>query len=106
MASFLSTSAILYLALISHLAGAAIVSTGQTVAIDGIPYYVPATPFVTLPLLTALKPLASAGGLVPVTVVGASATNASSNNLGNIIGGFGTDDVWSDGFLEGECVRS
>ena len=37
-----------------------------------------------------------------MTVVGVSASNSSLSTLESIINGFGVDDVWNEGFLEGE----
>lgn len=76
-------------------------STGQTLVLNGIPYYVPATPFTTIPIIKPLKSAASAGSLVPVTVVGLSASNATLSGLEQAVDGFSVDDVWNEGFLEG-----
>lgn len=88
-----------------RLATASLTSTGQTLLLDDIPYYVPAAPFTTVSSLASLKPLGSAGGLIPVTVLGVSATNPSLTTLAGIIDGFGSDDVWNGGFLEGKCTN-
>lgn len=69
--------------------------------LSDIPYYVPATPFATVPFPTSLESAASAGGLVPVTVVGLSTSNASLSGLQQAIDRFGVDDVWNMGFVEG-----
>ena len=84
---------------------ASLTSTGQTLLLNDIPYYVPATPFTTISPLTSLNTLYSASGLVPVTIVGVSASNSSLSNLESIINGFSVDDVWNEGFLEGECKQ-
>ena len=74
-----------------------LVSTGQTILLDGQPYYVPATPLTTVKV-GRLKSLPSAGGLVPVTVV---------DSLVNLYATFQAyekaDDVWTTGFLEGNA---
>lgn len=73
-----------------------LVSTGQTVTVNGIPYYVPATPLITV-RNRRLRHLYSHGGLVPVTVA------ESFTNLQETVQGYGkVDDVWTSGFLEGE----
>lgn len=41
---------------------------------------------------------------MPVTVVQSSASNASLSTLESIIDGFGVDDVWNQGFLEGKLL--
>lgn len=88
--------------LFQPLTGAAsLISTGQTLLLNDIPYYVPATPFATLPLPSPLQSAAFAGGLAPVTVVGLSAGNAGLSGLEQAISGFGGDDVWNWGFGQG-----
>lgn len=79
-------------------------STGQTLVLNDFSYYVPATPFATVPFPNSLQSAASAGGLAPVTVVVLSASNASLSGLEQAIDGFGVDDVWNEGFLEGMCM--
>ena len=93
----------LLLPLLLNLASAlSLTFTGSTLVLNDIPYYVPATPYTTISFPASLKSAASAGGLVPVTVVsGVSASNSSLSTLEDIIGGFESDDVWSEGFLEG-----
>ena len=76
-------------------------STGQTLVLNDIPYYVPPTPFTTIPSLKSLHSLASAGGLAPVTVIQLAASNASLGGLEQAIDGFKVDDVWNEGFVEG-----
>ena len=84
---------------------AALTSTGQTLLLNGIDYYVPATPYIKVSSLPILNSVASAAGLVPVTVVEVSAANSSQSSIEGIINGFGFDDVWNEGFLEGRSTR-
>ena len=87
-----------------HLAWAvSLTSTGQTLVLNEVPYYVPAIPFAALQFPTSLQSAASAGGLVPVTVVKLPVSNAtlSGRELEQAINGFGVDDVWNEGFMEG-----
>lgn len=74
-----------------------LVSTGQTVVLDGQPYYVPASPLTTVKA-RRFRSLPSAGGLVPVTVV---------DSMVNLQATFQAyekaDDIWSIGFLEGNA---
>lgn len=88
------------------LVAASLTSTGQTLLLNDIPYYVPANPFTTVPPLTSLHTLHFAGGLVPVTVVGVSASNSSLSTVESIINEFGKDDVWNEGFLKVSASRS
>ncbi len=84
-----------------HPIAASLMFTGQTLLLNDIPYYVPATPLITVPSLSSLTNFGSADGLVPVTVVALPASNSSLNVVGEIVSGFGADDVWNEGFLEG-----
>ena len=97
--------AIVSILLASHLTTAVLTFTGQTLLLDGIPYYVPPTPYTQVSLPTTLKSATSANGLVPVTVVGVSTTNSSLGAIEGIIDGFASDDVWNPGFLEGELTK-
>ena len=74
---------------------AQLVSTGQTVVIRDIPYYVPAKPITTVSS-GGLRRLGTCGSLVPVTVINSSASIQST-----IKGFAGSDDVWSEAFLDG-----
>ena len=80
---------------------ASLVFTGQTLLLNDIPYYVPATPFITVPSFASLNSLGSANDLVPVTVVALPSSNSNLSNVEAILSGFGADDVWNEGFLEG-----
>lgn len=80
-----------------QLAASQLMSTGSTLALNGVPYYVPSTPFSSLPSFQSsiLSGVTSAQfGLVPVTFV--------LENLVTTLDSFETqDDVWSTGFLPG-----
>ena len=70
-----------------------LVSTGRTVTVNDVPYYVPAKVFATVTLTASL----GFEDLVPVTVVGTSV------NLRSTVKSYaGSDDVWNAGFLECE----
>ena len=73
--------------------------------LNGFTYYIPASPFVVLPKFSTFAGLPSAGGLVPVTVIGGAA-NASFNSIAQISATFGSDDVWNEGFLEAVLSQS
>ena len=91
--------AILNLLLSSTNSVAELMSTGQTIVLNDVPYYVPAESLATISV-RRFGGLSSAGGLVPVTVT------ESSTNLQATVRGYGEmDDVWSKGFLEGETNR-
>lgn len=84
-----------------HPITASLMFTGQTLLLNDIPYYVPATPLITLPSFSFLPKFDSADGLVPVTVVALPTSNPTLSSLGAVVSGFGADDVWNEGFLEG-----
>lgn len=78
--------------------------TGQTVELDGVPYYVPPAPVATLPTSqrSLHKAAEAAGGLVPLTVISTTSLGYSSSDFAATLSGFtASDDVWSEGFLEG-----
>lgn len=91
--------------LFSHAIAAEIASTGSTLTLNGVSFYVPATPLITLPRLSSLNSPVSAGGLVPVTVVGGS-SNASFTSTAQVSASFGYDDVWNEGFLSAVLVQA
>jgi len=102
--SITGSFAIILFLLFARLTAAVLTLTGQTLFLDGIPYYVPAAPITTVASLDALQLVGTAGGLVPITVVGIAATNSSANTIGSIIDGFHADDVWNEGFLKGKST--
>jgi hypothetical protein len=79
--------------------------TGQTVELDGIPYYLPANPVTTLPTYGPLHRKAeSSGGLSPLTVVTTSGPGYS--DLSAIVSNWSSiDDVFSEGFLEAVYIQ-
>lgn len=79
-------------------------STGGTLTLNDIPYYVPGTPYTTVST-RAFQGLQSVNGLVPVTVVNLAAGNDSLSSLESVLGKFAADDVWNAGFLEGKCFH-
>ena len=83
---------------------AQLTSLGSTLVLDGVPYYVPATPFTNIEhdfKSSLLNGKTSAAGLIPVTVVSGVGSNFSQSDLKKTLAGFGGDDVWSGGFRTG-----
>ncbi|KAK4540412.1 hypothetical protein LTR36_009269 [Oleoguttula mirabilis] len=80
-------------------------ATGQTVQLDGIPYYLPASPVTTIGTYGPLhKKAEGSGGLTPLTVVTTSGPGYS--DLSSIIANFtSADDVFSEGFLEAVYIQ-
>lgn len=78
-------------------------STGGTLMLGDIPYYVPAAPF-TIISASGINRLQSVNSLTPVTVISISARNSSTASLESIIGDFAADDVWNPDFLEGRLI--
>ncbi|KAI4143390.1 MAG: hypothetical protein L6R39_004584 [Caloplaca ligustica] len=93
----------LYLFHVPHVLSLSLTSTGGSLMLGDVPYYVPATPYTTLSS-HGLNRLQTVNGLAPVTVVSVTASNNSVGSLGSIVGGFAADDVWNTGFLEGLLV--
>ena len=79
--------------------------TGSTLLLKDLAYYVPASPLVQLSAISGLQNSHSAGGLVPVTLIGGSA-NTSFISCTQIIAAFKFDDVWNEGFLETILTQS
>ena len=82
--------------------GLDLISTGSTVALNGVPYYIPSTPYVKIPNFNS-RVLAGKGsgygGIVPATVVQATAA-VTLAQLDRTIAAYGSDDdVWQTGFL-------
>ncbi|KAL8653536.1 MAG: hypothetical protein Q9226_003809 [Calogaya cf. arnoldii] len=104
--SFASPVSRLFLGLIPYVAALSLKSTGRTLMLGDIPYYVPATPYTTISV-HALGRLQSINGLSPVTVLGAVGNNATVGSLSSILAEFTTDDVWNADFLQGRsCFPS
>ncbi|CZT17353.1 related to D-mandelate dehydrogenase [Ramularia collo-cygni] len=96
------SSKALFAGLLVHRAWSySLVPTGQTVELDGVPYYLPAEPVTTLHDENTLRSKAlECGGLVPLTVVITNSTQYNSQNLQTTISTYAaTDDVFSNGFL-------
>ena len=102
MPSFISCFVVIFsFRFLIHPLDAFLVSTGQTLLLNDVPYYVPAKAFTTV----SLPSTKSLNALIPVTVVGVSLTNSSQGTLETIIDAFGADDVWNEAFLEGKSKR-
>lgn len=90
------------LVLIVHLLGfvcsvsSTLLTTGTTVTVNGVPYYLPGSPTAILAAGSIPIPQQKAG-LVPVTVV-------NSTDVTGATAGFGSDDVWQPDFLEGKLT--
>ena len=96
-----------YISALFQLASAvSLSSTGSTLNLNDIPYYVPAIPFVTLPNLASISNVVSASGLTPVTVIGGSTANVSFTTNQQLTAAFGYDDVWNEGFLAAVLIQS
>ena len=100
--SFPASVLSLLLSFVIYVGALSLTSTGGTVMLGDIPYYVPATPYTTISA-PGLGRLQSVNGLSPITVVSATARNASVASLGSIVTDFAEDDVWNTGFLHGRC---
>lgn len=96
---------LLFLAGVSlRVAHAQVSSSGTTLVVGGVSYFMPGTPVAQLSLAKASKALASSGSLVPFTFVSASG-KFSAGDLTTVIAKNGaSDDVWSTSFLKGECA--
>ena len=96
-------SLFLYLCLFTSISAVSFVSTGSTVVLDGIPYYVPTSPVTTLRIRhDQFGSAASVAGLVPLTVLETWALTFTQKNFDATIANYtATDDVFQPGFLQG-----
>ena len=77
-------------------------SSGATLVVGGVSYFVPGTPVAELSLAKASKAFKSSGALVPFTFVSSSSGSFSTHDLSAVITkNSASDDVWSTGFLTG-----
>lgn len=78
-------------------------STGSTVILNDVPYYVPPTSVANLRIWgERLQTCASVAGLVPLTVVQTTSLTLSQTDFTAIITNYtSTDDVFQSAFLEG-----
>ena len=76
------------------IAGVSLSSTGSTLVLDDVPYYIPPTPFAHVKSLRhgQFASLTAANGLVAATVIGSAGLDLVT---------WEKDDVWSSGFLGG-----
>jgi hypothetical protein len=81
---------------------AALSTTGTTVFLNDVAYYIPPLPVATLPFP---KTLASGSGFVPITVLQTTGTVAAAD-VSTLVANFTTqDDVYQSGFLEYSFVQ-
>ncbi|GAB7349943.1 hypothetical protein MBLNU459_g0640t1 [Dothideomycetes sp. NU459] len=81
--------------------------TGQTVQLDGLPFYVHPDVVATLPSSTKLQQAAvKAGGLLPLTVVSTSTLTYNASSFDQLVSSYtAVDDVFTQGFLEAVYVQ-
>ena len=79
-------------------------STGSTVELNGIPYYVPPNSVAKLQIDQNLSNAASLNaGLLPLTVVKTNGTTYQNNDLQRTVESYlASDDVFQTGFLTGK----
>jgi hypothetical protein len=92
---FLSATAVAFI----HSAHAAVSSTGFTVSLTDIPYFLPPQSIATLPVTDSLKTAFSNGPFLPFTVM-KSTTEISAVTIQYLA----EDDVFQTGFLEGTSL--
>lgn len=90
--------------------GIELASTGSTAALDGVPYYIPSTPYATIPnfqsqILAGKE--SGFGGIIPVTVVKATSATFTLAQLDQAVETYGKeDDVWQESFLSSKRSSS
>lgn len=80
-----------------------LISTGSSVMLNEIPYYIPAAPVTTLRVHpNQFRSTISAAGLVPLTVFETSLLTFSQKDLDDTVANYtARDDVFQAGFLQG-----
>ncbi|KAF2764512.1 glutamyl-tRNA amidotransferase [Teratosphaeria nubilosa] len=81
------------------LAASTLLSTGQTVELDGAPYHLPAEPVGTIPPPPD-KAGSSSGGLAPLTIVVATSADDKGDVSSIVADWTGIDDVFTKAFME------
>jgi hypothetical protein len=75
---------------------AAVSSTGVTVSLEGVDYFLPPKPAASIDGCEEIQALLKDGSFVPITVVKDDAVDIAS---------YSKDDVWQQAFLEGMWFR-
>ena len=80
---------------------AALSSTGFTVSLSGIDYFLPPKPVAKISGCQEIQALFDDAPFVPFTVVKG---NGSVADIASLMAGYADDDVWQDGFMQGTCL--
>ena len=90
------------LAVVTVVTAVSFASTGSTVMLDNIPYYIPASPIAAIQIQSnRLSSLSSALGLVPLTVISTTSLTFNQGELEATTANYtAADDVFQAGFLE------
>jgi hypothetical protein len=83
--------------IVSH-AHAAVLSTGFTVSLTDIDYFLPPKPVASISGYDEIKALFDNGLFVPFTVV---KSDSHAVDIASLTTGYFDDDVWQEGFMEG-----
>lgn len=89
---FLKSLSVASIAFVST-AQAAVSSTGFTVSLEGVDYFLPPNPVATISGCEEIKTSFENGPFVPITVVKDGSVNVAS---------YSEDDVWQHAFMEGK----
>ena len=92
-----------YLAVVSLITSsvqAALRSTGFTVSLTGIDYFLPPKPVARISGCEEILPFFGDSPFVPFTVVEAKGYGA---DIVSLTAGYAKDDVWQEGFMQGIC---
>ena len=99
----LLTKVLIFLAATScYAVHAQVASSGTTLVVGSLSYFVPGTPIAKLSLTKAKNSFKSGDSLVPFTFVGAVSGKFSAEDLSAVIANYSaSDDVWTTSFLTG-----
>lgn len=105
MPSFVRVAAVAACGLFAPTLASSLSTTGKTVQLDGVSYYVPAEPVATLEQ-SSLPNKVKKSGLTPLTVITTDNFGYSTEDFSAAVTNFtSTDDVYSSGFLESVFVQ-
>ena len=88
-----------------------LISTGSTIELAGIPYYVPANSFASIPsafyAVTAVNEKSLGTRWIPVTVLKVTTATVSTTELQRTLNSYqNIDDVWNVSFLAGQLLKA
>lgn len=86
--------------LITSSVQAALYSTGFTVSLTGIDYFLPPKPVAKIAGCEEIQPFFDDSPFIPFTVI---KVKGYGTDIASLTAGYANDDVWQEGFMQGTC---